>query len=66
MVPKMAGAEEIPQLNDCFIVNLDIEDSPSAEIPLTELYDMVTSTFLDNYREPFAKRSFKFSKIQSG
>lgn len=51
MVPKMAGAEEIPQLNDCFIVNLDIEDSPSAEIPLTELYDMVTSTFLDNYRE---------------
>jgi hypothetical protein len=46
----MAIAEDIPLLNDCFIVSLAIEGSPSAEIPLTEFYDMVTSTLNDNYR----------------
>ena len=50
----MADAEEVLQdlqLNDCFLIDLDIEDCPSAEIPLTDLYDMLTSSLLDNYRE---------------
>ena len=47
----MQAAKEIPQLNDCFLVNLDIENCPMAEIPLVDLFDMVTSTLLDNYRE---------------
>ena len=47
----MTVAEEVALLNnDCSIVSLDVEDSPSAELPLTELYDMVTSSLLDNYR----------------
>jgi hypothetical protein len=47
----MAIAGEDPPLNDCFTVNLDVEDSPSVEIPLTELYDMVTSSITENYHE---------------
>lgn len=46
----MVIAGEIPLLNDCFIVSLDLKDSPSVEIPLTEMYDIVTSTINDNYR----------------
>ena len=46
----MAVAGEALPLNDSFIVKLDIEDSPSAEIPLTDLYDMVSSSLLENYR----------------
>jgi hypothetical protein len=46
----MVIAEEIPKLHDCFIVNLDIDDSPSAEIPLYDVFDMVTSNLLENYR----------------
>jgi hypothetical protein len=48
---KMTVAEEILQLNDCLLIDLDIENCPSAEIPLMELYDMLTSSLLDNYRE---------------
>ena len=29
----------------------DIEDSPYAEVPLVDIYDMVTSTLLENYRD---------------
>lgn len=47
----MEVTEEILQLNDCFLIDLDIESCPSAEIPLTELYDILTSSLLDNYRE---------------
>ena len=47
----MTVAEETTMLNDCFIVSLDVEDSPSAELPLAELYDMVTSCLFDNYRD---------------
>lgn len=47
----MVVAGEIPQLHDCLLINLDIEDSPFAEIPLVDVYDMVTSTLLDNHRE---------------
>ncbi|KAI2491256.1 Reverse transcriptase (RNA-dependent DNA polymerase) [Fragilaria crotonensis] len=47
----MTVAEEIALLNDCFIVSLDVKDSPSAELPLAELYDMVTSSLRDNYRD---------------
>jgi hypothetical protein len=51
----MGSAGEVLQLNDCFLVNLDIEDSPSAEVPLSEIYDLVTSTLYDNYREAIQK-----------
>ena len=46
----MVIAEEIPKLHDCFIVNLDIDDSPSAEIPLYDVFDMVTSNLFESYR----------------
>jgi hypothetical protein len=49
--PKLESAGEHSQLHDCFIINLDIEDSPVAEISLVDVYDMVTSTRLNNYRE---------------
>ena len=48
----MTVAEEIPQLNDCFLVNLDLENCPTmAEIPLSDFFNiMVTSSTLDeNY-----------------
>jgi hypothetical protein len=35
----MTSAEEIPQLYDSFVMKLDIEDSPSAELPLANIYD---------------------------
>ena len=38
----MTAAEDVPLLNDCFIVSLAVKGSPSAEIPLNEVYDMVT------------------------
>ena len=47
----MGDAEEFSQLHDCFLIDLDLENSPSAEIPLTDLYDFLTSSLLDNYRE---------------
>ena len=47
----MVVAEEIMQLNVCFLFDLDIESCPSAEVPLTKLYDTLTSSLLDNYRE---------------
>ena len=45
----MTIAEEIPQLFDCFLVKLDIANCPMAEIPLTDLFDLVTSSLLENY-----------------
>ena len=48
--PNMVVAGEIPLLNDCFIVIIDIEDSPSREIPLIELYNLATATINDNNR----------------
>jgi hypothetical protein len=47
----VGSAGEIPPLNDCFLIKLDIEDSPSALVPLDNIYDMVTSILNDNYRE---------------
>ena len=47
----MAIAEEVLPLNDCFLVNIDIENCPMAEIPLTDLFDMVTFALFENYRD---------------
>jgi hypothetical protein len=47
----MVAAEEVLQLDDCFLVHIDIESCPMAEIPLTDIFDMVTFTIFDNYRE---------------
>ena len=44
-------AEEIVQLDDCFLINIDIENCPMAEIPLTDMFDMVTFTLFENYQE---------------
>ena len=33
----------------------DIEDSPYAEVPLVDIYDMVTSTLLENYHDTIRK-----------
>ncbi|KAI2505528.1 hypothetical protein MHU86_8864 [Fragilaria crotonensis] len=45
----MTVAEEIPHLFDCFLVKLDIVNCPMAEIPLADLFDLVTSSLLENY-----------------
>ena len=47
----MAIAEEVLQLNDCFLVDIDIENCPMAEIPLTDMFDMVTFALFENYRD---------------
>ncbi len=47
----MGDAQEVLQLHDCFLVKIDIKNSPMAEIPLADMFDMVTSTLLDNYRD---------------
>jgi hypothetical protein len=47
----MEVAGEVTQPRDCFLLDLDIENYPSAEIPLTELYDILTSSLRDDYRE---------------
>ena len=49
----MAIAGEITPLYDCFIIRLDIEDSPSAEVLLVDVYDMVSSALFDNYLDVF-------------
>jgi hypothetical protein len=47
----MGSAGEISQLHNCFLIRIEIENSPVAEISLVNVYDMVTSTLLDNYRD---------------
>ena len=47
----MAIAEEFLQLNDCFLDNIDIDNCPMAEIPLTDMFDMVTFALFENYQE---------------
>ena len=42
-------AEEIQHDNDCLVISIDIVDCPMAEIPLTEVFDVLTMSLLDNY-----------------
>ena len=46
----MGDAEEALRLHDCFLINLKIDDCPMAEIPLGDLFDLATSTLLDDYQ----------------
>jgi hypothetical protein len=48
----MSASREFFNLSDDFIViRADINDSPSVEIPLTELFDLATFTLVDNYQQ---------------
>ena len=44
-------AEEIQYDNDCLVISIDIVDCPMAEIPLTEVFDVLTMSLLDNYHD---------------
>jgi hypothetical protein len=44
-------AEEIQHDNDCLVISIHIVDCPMAEIPLTEVFDVLTMSLLDNYHD---------------
>ena len=44
-------AKEVQYDNDCLVITIDIVDCPMAEIPLTEVFDVLTMSLLDNYHE---------------
>ena len=46
----MASAEEISQSEDCFLINLEIDDCPMAELPVFDLLDRSTNTLFDDYQ----------------
>jgi hypothetical protein len=46
---RMADAEEIQYNNDCLVITINIVDCPMTEIPLTEVFNITTMSFLDNY-----------------
>jgi hypothetical protein len=47
----MSDAGEILDLNDRVFITVDIEDCPFVEFPLCELFDLATSTLIDDYLE---------------
>ncbi len=47
----MTDAEEVQYDNDCLVVSIDIVDCPMAEIPLTEVFDVLTKSLVDNYHD---------------
>ena len=47
----MADAEEIHYDNDCLVITLDLVDCPMAEIPLTEVFNVLTMSLVDNYHD---------------
>lgn len=47
----MSDAGEIQYPNDRVLITVDIEDSPLVEFPLCELFDLATSTLVDDYLE---------------
>ncbi|KAI2502408.1 hypothetical protein MHU86_12065 [Fragilaria crotonensis] len=47
----MSDAGELRHDDDCLVVTIDIVDRPMAEIPLTEVFDVLTRTLLDNYHD---------------
>jgi hypothetical protein len=44
-------AEEVQCDNDYLVITIDIVDCPMAEIPLTEVFDVLTMSLLDNYHD---------------
>ncbi|KAI2501680.1 hypothetical protein MHU86_12804 [Fragilaria crotonensis] len=47
----MSDAGELRHDDDCLVVTIDIVDCPMAEIPLTEVFNVLTKTLLDNYHD---------------
>ncbi|KAI2500623.1 hypothetical protein MHU86_13844 [Fragilaria crotonensis] len=47
----MSVFEESNHDDDFIILNVDIDDCPIAELPLTEIYDVTSSLLKDNYLE---------------
>jgi hypothetical protein len=45
----MSNAGELRHDNDCLVITINIVDCPMAEIPLTEVFNVLTMTLLDNY-----------------
>jgi hypothetical protein len=45
----MSDAGEIQYPNDRVLITVDIEDCPLVEFPLCDLFDLATSTLVDNY-----------------
>ena len=45
----MSDAGEVQQPNDYVVITVDIDDSPLAEFPLRELFDIATSTVVEDY-----------------
>jgi hypothetical protein len=44
-------AKEIQYDNDCLVITIDIVDCPMAEIPLMEVFNVLTMSLLDTYHE---------------
>ena len=47
----MVDVEEIQYNNDCLVIIIDIVDCPMAELPLTEVFDVLTMSLVDNYHD---------------
>ena len=47
----MSDAGEIDHSNDCVVLTVDIQGCPLAEIPLTKLFDVPSSTLRDTYHD---------------
>ena len=51
LVTTMTDAEEIHYDNDCLVITIDLVDCPMAEIPLMEVFDVLTMTLVENYHD---------------
>ena len=51
LVNTMTDAEEIDYDNDCLVITIDLVDCPMAEIPLMEVFNVLTMTLVDNYHD---------------
>ena len=49
--PMSGSREFLDPLDDFIVIKADIDDSPSVEIPLIELFDLATFTLVDNYQQ---------------
>jgi hypothetical protein len=50
-IKLMMAPREFYHSDDYVVITVDIEDCPLVEFPLTELFDIATSTVVDNYLE---------------
>ena len=51
IITMLAPRESFYPFDASIVITLDIEDSPVAEFPLTELFDIASSTIVENYLE---------------